>query len=272
MVKYFLALFTNILLCLIFTNQNLFAQNLIQNKPVHLIFDVYNKNLHVVTIEASYQLTADHYYIQAHFASAGLANFFVNLNMISSVNGNVEGNNITPNLFRSSGKSKGEKFQTLIDFHNPQQINIKTLIPGKEKNRDALDQNQINNSMDIMSAMIKLIRHVRTENKCDDQLKIFDGLRIFTFNSQTIGKTTVPSTWTSPYRGQALLCKAIAQQTGGLKQSRHRALMAKPQPGYLWFQSIDSIGILPIRFEFDHPKMGKVIVILRKIPNINQNY
>ena len=64
--------------------------------------------------------------------------------------------------------------------------------------------------------------------------------------------------------GEALFCKAVAQQTAGLKRSRHRALSAQPQPGYLWFKEIDNIGMLPVRFEFNNPKMGNVIVILRQ--------
>lgn len=249
----------------VFIGQTLHAQVLRQDKTSTLVFDVYNKNMHVVVIHATYQLLKDQYKVTAHFASAGLVGFFVSLDMTSSVNGRIQDGHVAPEQYESKGKSKGEKFKTLIDFHDGQKTEVVTLLPGKEKNRDSLNQDQMDKTIDILSAMIELIHQVRTENKCDDSFQIFDGIRVFKFQSQTVGDSPIPSTWTSPYQGQALLCSAVARQTGGLKQSRHRALMARPQPGYLWFKSVDGVGMLPVRFEFDHPKMGKVIVILRNI-------
>ncbi len=265
MVKFYLCL-ASILSWLCILPYNSQAQNKLSvTKPVHLIFDVYNKNLHVVVIKASYMLTDNDYTVQASFRFAGLVSLFANLDMTSSIQGHIQNNKVLPMQFKSFGKSKGQKFTTLINFNNPQHVEIKILIPQRESNRDALSQDQMNNSLDMLSAMIELIYRVRANNQCDDQFKILDGSRLFTFKSQSAGRSIIPSTWASPYRGEALFCKAVTQQIGGLKHSRHRALMSRPQPSYIWFKNVDKVGILPIRFDFDHPKMGNISIILRKV-------
>lgn len=268
MVKYCQIFMLSILSWISFCSLTIKAQNNpVSVKPVKLTFDVYNKNLHVIVIKASYLLSSDRYAIQARFNSAGIVSFFVDLDMTLRGQGKIQGNNLFPDDYQSFGKSKGKKFIANIDFSHPQNVKIITLDPPKEEKRDALSQDQMNGSIDLVSAMMELVHRVRTHQNCDDQFKILDGTRIFMFQSQTAGKMQIPSSWTSPYKGEALFCKAVAQQTGGLKRSRHRALSAQPQPGSLWFKEIDNIGMLPVRFEFHNPKMGEVIVILRRVSN-----
>ena len=265
MVKYYKMLILCILSWIFFDNSLVKAQNSLNfPKPVKLIFDVYNKNLHVIVIKASYVLTSDNYFAKAHFNSAGVISLFINLDMMSSVQGEINNSNLLPNEYQSSGKSKGKKFVANIDFNHKQNVKIEKLDPAIEDNRDVVTESQRNNSIDILSAMLQLVQRVRANKNCNDQFKIFDGSRIFTFQSKAAGTMPIPSSWTSPYKGEAIFCKAVAQQTAGLKRSRHRALSAQPQPGYLWFKEIDNIGMLPVRFEFNNPKMGNVIVILRQ--------
>ncbi|MDI2090329.1 DUF3108 domain-containing protein [Commensalibacter oyaizuii] len=236
------------------------------HKPVSLVYDVYNKGLHVITVKATYTLTPDQYSVKAHFISAGLASIVFSLDTYSTVSGIFKNEKAIPTIFNSHGKSKKEDFHIVIDFNHGQLPIIKTLTPARDPERDPLTDAQMQHSLDIMSAMAELIYRVRTTGKCDDQFRLIDGLRVYTFHSETVGEREMPSTWTSPYRGQALFCKAVAQQIGGLKHSRHRALMAQPQPGSIWFKNIDQVGILPVRFDFQHPKMGMVTGVLRKIP------
>lgn len=241
-------------------------------KNVHLVYDVYNKNMHVVTIEADYQLNTEKYNVQTHFYSAGFASFFFHLNTHSNVNGIFKNNHVYPGLFTSKGYSRGTDRTAVIDFNYGKSITVKELTPPREENRDIIPETQIQNSIDMISAMTDLIYRVRTTGKCEDNFNFFDGVRLFSFRSWTGEIGEIPSTWTSPYRGSALLCNGVIKQTGGLKQSHNRAKMAKEQPGTLWFQNIDGIGLLPVRFQFLHPKVGTVIAILRHVkPPVREN-
>lgn len=238
-----------------------------QNKSVKLVYDIYNKGLHVITVNADYVLTPTTYNVKARFASAGVASLVFSLNTNATVNGMFKNGHAFPGTYQSIGKDKNGKFKLVMNSNYGLKTDITTLEPARGNDRDALTPAQQTHSLDTLSAMADLIYRVRTTGKCDSQFNLLDGLRSFTFHSQTVGESEMPSSWTSPYKGKALLCTAVAQQVGGFKtHSRNRKLLSQPQPGSIWFKDIEGVGYLPARFDFKNPKMGVVTGVLRKIP------
>lgn len=238
-----------------------------QSQSVKLVYDIYNKGLHVITINADYVLTPTTYTVKARFTSAGVASLVFSLDTNSTVNGMFKNNHAFPGTYQSTGKDKNGKFKLVMNSNYGSKTDITTLEPARGNDRDALTPAQQTHSLDMLSAMADLIYRVRTTGKCDSQFNLLDGLRSYSFHSQTVGENEIPSTWTSPYRGKAILCTAVAQQVGGFKtHSRNRQLLSQPQPGSIWFKDIEGIGYLPVRFDFKNPKMGVVTGVLRKIP------
>lgn len=238
-----------------------------KNQSIKLVYDIYNKGLHVITMKADYQLTPTTYTVKANFASAGMASLVFSLNTNATVNGVFKNGHAFPGTYQSIGKDKNGPFKLVMNSNYGSKTDITTLEPARGDDRDALTPAQLTHSLDTLSAMADLIYRVRTTGKCDSQFNLLDGLRSFTFHSETVGETEMPSTWTSPYEGKAILCTAVAQQVGGFKtHSRNRKLLSQPQPGSIWFKNIEGIGYLPARFDFKNPKMGMVTGILRKIP------
>lgn len=239
-----------------------------QSQPVKLVYDIYNKGLHVISVNANYVLTPTTYKVNAHFFSAGLGSLVFTLDSDAVVDGVFKNGQGLPGVYQSTGKDKNGDFKLVMNSHYGLKTDIMTLDPARGNDRDALTADQQTNSLDMLSAMADLMHRVNTTGKCDAQFNLLDGLRSFTFRSQTAaGESDIPSNWGSPYQGKALLCQVVAQQVGGFKtHSRHRALLAQPQPGYIWFQKVADIGYLPVRFDFKNPKMGMVTGILQKVP------
>ncbi|CAI3928430.1 unnamed protein product [Commensalibacter communis] len=238
-----------------------------ENQSIKLVYDIYNKGMHVITVNANYSLTPTTYKVKANFASAGMASLVFSLNTNATVDGVFKNGHALPGTYQSIGKDKNGKFKLVMNSNYGSKTDITTLEPAPGNDRDVLTPDQKTNSLDVLSAMADLIYKVRTTGKCDSQFKLSDGLRSFSFQSETAGESEMPSTWTSPYKGKAILCKAVAQQIGGFKTHSHnRALLSQPQPGSIWFKNIDGIGYLPARFDFKNPKMGVVTGVLRQIP------
>ncbi|EUK18697.1 DUF3108 domain-containing protein [Commensalibacter papalotli (ex Servin-Garciduenas et al. 2014)] len=237
-----------------------------KNQSIRLVYDIYNKGLHVITMKADYELSATTYKVKANFASAGMASLVFSLDTNATVDGVFKNGHAFPGTYQSIGKDKNGQFKLVMNSNYGTKTDITTLEPARGDDRDALTPAQQTHSLDILSAMADLIYHVRTTGKCDSQFNLLDGLRSFTFHSQSVGESEMPSTWTSPYKGKAILCRATAQQVGGFKtHSKNRVLLSQQQPGSIWFKDIEGIGYLPARFDFKNPKMGIVTGVLRKI-------
>ncbi|MDI2111787.1 DUF3108 domain-containing protein [Commensalibacter nepenthis] len=237
-----------------------------QNQSIQLVYDIYNKGMHVITVNADYILTPTTYKVKANFASAGMASLVFSLNTNANAEGVFKNGRAFPGTYQSIGKDKNGKFKLVMNSHYGSKTDITTLEPAPRNDRDALTLDQKTNSLDSLSAMADLIYKVRTTGKCDSHFKMLDGVRSFSFQSETVGESEMPSTWTSPYKGKAILCKAVAQQIGGFKiHSKNKVLLSQPQPGSIWFKNIDNVGYLPARFDFKNPKMGIVTGVLRKI-------
>jgi hypothetical protein len=78
-------------------------------------------------------------------------------------------------------------------------------------------------------------------------------------------QVNIPQTHKQAYSGTpALRCDFIGQQVAGfIKDSPNRAKMAMPQPGSAWFKDVEGIGLVPVRIEFNHPKLGHVTVVMQ---------
>jgi len=104
--------------------------------------------------------------------------------------------------------------------------------------------------------------------QCNGGAKVFDGLRLVDMHATDAGAQPLPEDSRLAYQGQALRCDFVGEQIGGfMRSSRHESLMRKPQPGSVWFQDIAGYGLVAVRIELNHPKLGHLTVLLESPPS-----
>ncbi|EHH68489.1 DUF3108 domain-containing protein [Gluconobacter morbifer] len=232
--------------------------------PVNETFAVYLKGFHVLNASASYQLQSWGYGGSTHIQPAGIISWFITMDINSSVQGRFGPNNsVQPISYESGGLSRGKHRHVKLDF--TQSLPKVVDLQPPETDREPIPDNLLPHTIDTLSGMAHLLQNLRNTGHCDGSETIFDGLRLTHLTVHGPTQVDLPQSYDEFYSGPSLRCDFIGAQTAGfVKDSKNRAKLASPQPGSAWFKQIEGVGLVPVRIEFNHPKMGHIVVVLQK--------
>jgi hypothetical protein len=230
-------------------------------KQVSLRYNVFTHGLQVAEASADYVLAPWGYGIVTHLKSQGLLSFLVHMDVENRAEGRFENDWAVPITYESGGLSRGANRHVSIVYRDADPV-VKILTPP-EPDREAVVQSDLPHAIDTLSAMALILDHMRRLGQCNGHTHVFDGLRLEEMQVHGPVKDWVPASYGETYRGEALRCDFSGYQIGGfMKDSRYAALMRAPRGGAAWFQDVPGIGLAAVRIEFDHPKLGKMIVVL----------
>ncbi|MBS1096204.1 DUF3108 domain-containing protein [Gluconobacter sphaericus] len=230
---------------------------------VNAAYAVYLKGFHVLNAQTSYQLQPWGYGGSTQIKPAGLISWFVTMDVTSRVEGKFTSDgNVQPILFDSGGISRGKRRHVRLEFSNDTP-KVTDLQPS-ETDREPIPDSSLPHTVDTLSGMAHLLHALATTGKCDGTQIIFDGLRLTEMVVHGPTVADIPQGQDEAYSGQALRCDFVGRQLAGfVKDSPNRAKLASPQPGSVWFRKINDLGLIPVRIEFNHPKLGHVMVVMQ---------
>lgn len=231
---------------------------------VNTTFAIYMRGLHVLDADASYQIEPWGYGGTTHIRPAGLISWFVTMDIHSRVEGDfVPGGNVKPIRYDSGGLSRGQHRRVLLTY-NGNTPHVDILEPA-ETDRDPIPDSDLPHTIDTLSGMARLLETLTQTKSCEGSSVIFDGLRLTKMTVHGPVTSDIPQSHKQAYSGPALRCDFVGQQIAGfVKDSPNRSKMAAPQPGSAWFKEIDGVGLVPVRIEFNHPKLGHVTVVMQQ--------
>jgi len=234
--------------------------------PVHLRYAVYVHGFHVVDVHADYALSQDGYDVRTSLQTDGIWAMLLKMKIESDGQGRFDGSAVRPEFFKSNGYSRGKERTLDIRYEGISPV-VKDLTPP-ETDRVPVEVNDRANAIDTVGAMMLLLGTLDRTEKCDGGVKIFDGLRLIDMNSTSAGNQALPDDSRLSYTGSAIRCDFVGQQVAGfMRFSHHEAQMRKPQPGSVWFQNIPGYGLVAVRIELNHPKLGHLTVLLDGAPS-----
>ncbi len=230
---------------------------------VNASYAVYIKGFHVLNAQASYQLQPWGYGGSTQIKPAGLISWFVTMDVTSRVQGHfMPDGNVQPVLFDSGGISRGKHRHVRLDFADDTP-KVTDLQPP-ETDREPIPDSSLPHTVDTLSGMAHLLHALATTGKCNGSQIVFDGIRLSEMVVHGPTMVDIPQGQDEAYSGQALRCDFVGRQLAGfVKDSPNREKLASPQPGAVWFRKIDALGLVPVRIEFNHPKLGHVMVVMQ---------
>lgn len=228
-------------------------------------YRVFVHGLHVADADAGYKLTPWGYGLSTHLSAGGFISLLLSMDVNSHADGRFASGWVDPVQFESGGKSRGKQRHVVVDYHGADPV-VTTLTP-KEDNRETVPDAEKQHAIDTLSAMALLLNTLEKTGKCDGQSKVFDGLRLTTMKVSGPIAATVPNTGSEVFKGQAQRCDFVGQQIAGfIKGSSHLEEMKAPHAGSAWFQPMPGLGLVAVRIEFDHPKLGHIVAVLSRTP------
>lgn len=213
-------------------------------------YAAYAAGLNVLVMDARFDLSPADYRLQLDYRTTGAFSLFVRSQQSTVVQGALAAGNATPVRFTSSGVLRGEQRVTAIDYREGQPI-IRQLVPPNDKERESVPEAEQRGTIDTLSAMAQLISQVTRTGRCDGTVRTFDGRRLATLRSWTVGSEVLPPSTVSSFSGPALHCEFEGRQLGGFMLDESRETLQRPQRGSAWLAAVSPGGpILPVRISF----------------------
>ena len=164
-----------------------------ENRDIHVVYQAYAAGMHVANVEAGFGFGPWSYQVRLAYHTVGLAGFFYEGHQLNTVTGSWADDNSAPHEYSGDGTWRGRHRSTLIDYLHGQP-RIRSLVPPNETERQAVPSDLQTNTVDTLSALAELMRHVAATGTCDGTVHTYDGRRLTEATSHTVGIETVQPT------------------------------------------------------------------------------
>ncbi|CAI9119653.1 DUF3108 domain-containing protein [Brytella acorum] len=243
------------------------SQALAEDPPgqIETRYRIYTHGFHVADAEANYRLLPWGYGIQTHLTAGGLLGWLVRMDINTTASGKFEGQNIVPLQYDSRGYSRGTQRHIAMSYrdHTP----VITALSPEESDREPVGDDLRHGTIDTLSAAALLINSMQKDGKCNGSANVFDGLRLTAMEAHGPFSAALPDGMAEFMKGPVLRCDFSGHQIAGfVKDSRHLDQWKAVHPGAAWFENFPGIGLVAVRVEFEHPKIGKLTAILESPP------
>jgi hypothetical protein len=140
---------------------------------------------------------------------------------------------------------------------------IRDLMPPDEADREPVPEGERGDTIDTLSAIAYLVRHVTGTGTCDGQTRVFDGRRLSEIAARTVGLATVAHGEAGPFQGAALRCDFAGQQLAGFLHDEGLDWQRRPHHGAAWIAKVLPGGPpIPVRLTFETRWVGDITMTL----------
>ena len=242
------------------------------NRNIDLLYDISWGALHLAEATSQWQMQGDKIVILGTVKSDGIASLISGFQSASSAEIDFHANQWHPVYLSLSRVTKSKQIASsvhwsasgaiLSDIQQPP-LDLEEVfpIPGRLKQ----------NAIDPYSAVMRQLDHIATTGTCAGSYAIYDGLRRFEMQFDTVGNIEMVSDRPYGFDGVALQCQIIVLPQGGhrIESSWHKKPPEDRQFSvyFGWFS--DGL-VLPVRVEIKAPIGTGVVrldVIRSKIPS-----
>jgi hypothetical protein len=230
--------------------------------PLDLHYVAYVAGFHVIYLDVTADLRPDGYRLDTEYRTAGVYGALFSGDVHSDVQGDWAGLLPRPRRFAASGVWHGGPRRTLIDYVDDQPL-VRALAPPNEAERAPVPPAEQRDTIDTLSAVIRLIRQVNATGRCDGEARVFDGRRLSRIVVRTAGEETLAPDSRSSFAGPTLRCDFEGRQLGGFMLDEDEAEMRKPHLSTAWLaRPRPDLPIVLVRLVFEVHWFGHATMYL----------
>ena len=232
-----------------------------ENRDIHVVYQAYAAGMHVANVEAGFGFGPWSYQVRLAYHTVGLAGFFYEGHQLNTVTGSWADDNSAPHEYTGDGTWRGQHRSTLIDYLHGQP-RIRSLVPPNEIEREAVPSDLQTNTVDTLSALAELMRHVAATGTCDGTVHTYDGRRLTEATSHTVGIETLQPTNRSMFSGKALRCDFEEHVLAGFLTGDDET-RGRPLRGSAWLaQVVPGATPLPVQLTLETGWFGDATMYL----------
>jgi hypothetical protein len=228
---------------------------------VHAVYRAYAGDLHVANVEAGFRFGPRSYQVRLAYHTVGLVGFFYDVQQLNTVTGSWTNDRTAPHEFSGDGIWRGLHRTTRINYHQGQP-QVVSLVPPNEPDRQAVPSDLQTNTLDTLSALAELMRHVAATGSCDGTVHTYDGRRAGEAVSHTVGIEVLAPDDRSTFSGKALRCDFDEHMLAGFLVG-DEATQRRPLRGSAWLARVVPGQLpLPVRLTLETRWFGDATMYL----------
>lgn len=241
--------------------------SLAQVAQVQLAFDTYAAGIEVMQMHAFFGVGPWNYRIEVDYHTTGLVGLLYRGTQINTVRGMWQDNEASPLEFYGKGHWRGRDRLTWIDYDHGLP-HLKELQPPQETERELVPQDMQRHTVDTLSALAQLMRHVQHSQDCETRVRTYDGRRLLDVAARTAGFERLDETSRSMFHGPALRCDFEGSELAGFMIGENDPEHHRPLHGVAWLAPLlPNAPPLPVRVAFETRWFGWATMYLTSANN-----
>ena len=223
------------------------------DRPLRLHYNVYSGGLNAMSGSLAVDLKPDRYAIELAAETKGTIGLIFPWRSVMRTQGRADSSALKPRAHEFTSVARGEPSGIALDYDEAGRFaGRRTTGPEPEEGLEPVSLPLAEGAVDILTATLDLMRHLRSGRSCNQTIPVFDGRRRYDFISAGQGAEMVQRSSYSSFAGQAVKCSIAIRPTGGAWKKRQRrwvdpAKAGDPQPLFasVWFAAPAATVSLP---------------------------
>lgn len=212
------------------------------------------------------------YEMKMHLETVGLAGKLFPWWMNAHSRGSVDGTGVTPGAAGQRNQWRGKDRWVELRYREGEAIIIGAEPAPDEDDRDAVNGSMRRNTLDLASAVLRVILSMDRGRRCGGSIPVFDGRRRYDMVLRHHSTERLSATSHSPYSGPAESCAVTMKRIGGFKRDddrygdgesettygydsdRGRGWREEDRHAHIWIGRVFADAPpMPVRLELDTP-------------------
>lgn len=210
-------------------------------------------------------MQADNYVINSRVKVTGIADWFVNYDMVLQASGYTRGDELKTYSYVSQNRD-GKKNRKVNLTIGPDSFKMKAVPEFGNLGEPAASTEQVLKTNDPITALITFALEPRAPgaDPCGGPLRIFDGRQLTYLHLKNAGMKHVK---TDAWSGQAIECHVTMEKVAGYKkgESNKDNLSGIDGPLRMWLAPLENGATVPVKIQADTDKIGKVTLQAKKL-------
>ena len=235
--------------------QMIFGVAFATNRNIDLLYDISWGALHLAEATSQWQMQDNKAVILGSVKSDGIASLVSGFQSASSAEIKLHASEWHPIYLSLSRITKSKQIASSVHWSASGDIlsDVQQPPPDLDKVFPILDKLK-QNVIDPYSAVMRQLEHIGTYGKCAGSYAIYDGLRRFEMQFDTVGDIDLVADRPYGFDGQALHCQITVFPKGGhrIESSWHKK-PDKDRQFSVYFGRFSVDLVLPVRVEIEAP-------------------
>lgn len=240
--------------------------------PISADYDVFAGGLHVLTSVLEISLEDERYDARLDAELVGAPGWFVDWWATVESDGQIDGDQLDPELYFSERTRRGETQKTVLDFAIDGEIDV-TFEPERNDSNGLVAPELLMDTLDPLSGLISVINTVTDGGTCEARVPVFDGRRRYDVVFSDLGLDELRPTSRSRFSGEARRCRMNLEPVAGAFKddddddddfwSRKPESDRRRQLDIWLAEPIEGGPILPVRM-VGRSSIGAIVIHLRE--------